>query len=397
MGMPKFHTGVIGAGASGMAAAISAKRAGKSVILFERMPSIGKKLLACGGGRCNFLNKKLDETYYNSEAKGLVKSIFACFGKKDILDFFDELGLYSFSEEDRIFPVTNQASTVLKALEIELKKLGACLELSFEVSGISLAKEGFLVASSVNNKAVCENLIMAGGGKSYPALGSNGGCYRFCREFGHRIIEPVPSAVAIEVEDRLCHLLQGQKVSVSFESVIDGKTISKVEGELLFTKYGLSGTAVLDVSRDLSIALNRRPARKAEALVDFVPFLEERALKNELARRINNGIEPEDLLCGILPNKFGMALSGLLKAKQPEKIAAELKHKNFRVIRTRGWNEAEFTCGGVDTTQVKPETLESRLKNGLYFCGEILDVDGKRGGYNLAWAFSSGFIAGLTK
>lgn len=397
MEMPKFHTGVIGAGASGMAAAISAKRAGKSVILFERMPAIGKKLLACGGGRCNFLNEKLDETFYNSEARGLVKSIFACFGKKDILGFFDELGLYSFSEEGRIFPVTNQASTVLKALEIELKKLGVCLERSFEVADISLAKEDFLVTSTANHRAICENLIIAGGGKSYPALGSNGGCYRFCREFGHRIVELVPSAVAIEAEDKLCHLLQGQKVSVSLESVVDGKISSKVTGELLFTKYGFSGSAVLDVSRDISIALNRRPARKAEALVDFVPFLDERALKNELARRINNNFEQENLLCGILPNKFSMALSGLLKAKQPEKIAAELKHRNFRIIRTRSWNEAEFTSGGVDCSQVKNDTLESKLKKGLYFCGEILDVDGKRGGYNLAWAFSSGFIAGLTK
>ncbi len=397
MGIPKYQVGIIGAGASGLAAAISAKRAGKTVIIFERMPSIGKKLLACGGGRCNFLNEKLDETYYNLEARGLVKSIFACFGKKDILDFFDEVGLYSFSEEGRIFPVTNQASTVLKAFQIELKKPGVCLELGFEVSDISVEKEGFLITSTANKKAICENLVIAGGGKSYPALGSNGGCYRFCRKFGHRIVEPVPSAVAIEVEDKFCHLLQGQKVSVYIESVIEGKISSKVNGELLFTKYGLSGTAVLDISRDLSIALNRQPARKAEALVDFVPFLEGQALKNELARRINNGIEPVDLLCGILPNKFGMALSGELKAKQPEKIATALKHKNFKVIRTRGWNEAEFTSGGVDCSQVKNDTLESKLKKGLYFCGEILDVDGKRGGYNLAWAFSSGFIAGLTK
>lgn len=397
MNIAKFQVGIIGAGASGMAAAISAKRAGKSVIIFERMASLGKKLLACGGGRCNFLNEKLDETYYNLESRRLVKSIFACFGKKDILDFFKDLGLYSFSEAGRIFPMTNQASTVLRVLEIELKKLGVCLELSFEAAHVSWEREGFLVSSCTNKKTICENLIIAAGGKSYPALGSNGGCYRFCREFGHRIVEPVPSAVALEVEDKFCHLLQGQKVSVSLKSVIEGKISSKVEGELLFAKYGLSGTAVLDVSRDISIALNRQPARKAEVLVDFIPFLEEQPLKNEIARRINNAIEPEDLLCGILPNKFGIALSGILKAKQPEKIAGALKHKNFKVLRTRGWNEAEFTCGGIDTSQVNPETLESRLKKGLYFCGEILDVDGKRGGYNLAWAFSSGLIAGLTK
>ncbi len=394
--MQKFHTAVIGAGASGLVAAISVKRAGNSVILCERMPCIGKKLLACGGGRCNFLNEKLDESYYNQSARELVKSIFSRFGKKDILRFFNELGLRYYCEEDRIFPVTNQASSVLRVIEIELKKLAVAVELGFEVADISASREGFLIISAANKKVICENIILAGGGRSYPALGSNGGCYKFCRNFGHRIIDPVPSAVPIEISDKFCHLLQGQKIFVCAKSLIDGKISSQTHGELLFTKYGLSGTAILDISQDLSIALNRQPVRKAEVLVDFVPFMEEPVLKNELARRVHNCLEPENLLCGILPNKFGLAFSQLLKTKDPGGITAGLKQKNFKVFRTRGWNEAEFTCGGVDITQVNEKTLESRLRNGLYFCGEILDVEGQRGGYNLAWAFSSGFIAGLT-
>jgi predicted Rossmann fold flavoprotein len=394
--MQRFYTAVIGAGASGLAAAISARRAGNSVIILERLPGIGKKLLACGGGRCNFLNDKLDDSYYNISARELVRSIFSRFGKKEIEAFFKELGLHYYSEDGRIFPVTNQAASVLKVLEIELKNLDIPVQSGFEVTDISVDKEVFLV-SSANKKIICDNLILAAGGKSYPALGSNGSCYGFCRDFGHRVVEPVPSAVPIEVSDKACHVLQGQKIFVCAKSLIDGKIMSKAQGELLFTKYGLSGTAILDVSQDLSIALNRQPRRKTEVLVDFVPFIEEPDLKSELAGKINKGFEPDNLLCGILPDKFGSAFADLLRSKDPDKIAAGLKHKIFKVLRTRGWNEAEFTCGGVDTMQVDPRSLESKLKKNLYFCGEILDVEGKRGGYNLAWAFSSGFIAGLTE
>jgi len=394
--MQKFHTAVIGAGASGLVAAISVKRAGNSAILCERIPSIGKKLLACGGGRCNFLNEKLDESYYNPSARELVRSIFSRFGKKEILRFFSELGLHYYSEDDRIFPVTNQASSVLRVIEIALKNLDVVVEVGFEAAEISASREGFLITSAANKKIICENIILAGGGRSYPALGSNGGCYRFCRNFGHQIIDPAPSAVPIEISDKSCHLLQGQKIFVRAKSLIDGKIYSQTRGELLFTKYGLSGTAILDISQDLSIALNRQPVRKAEVAVDFVPFLEEPVLKNELARRVQEGFEPENLLCGILPNKFGLAFLQLLKTKDPGGITVVLKQKIFKVLRTRGWNEAEFTCGGVSISQVNEKTLESRLRKGLYFCGEILDVEGKRGGYNLAWAFSSGFIAGLT-
>jgi predicted Rossmann fold flavoprotein len=395
--MQRFNTAVIGAGASGLVAAISAKRAGNSVIVLERLTSIGKKLSACGGGRCNILNDKIDESYYNFSAAGLVKAIFDRFGKQDILGFFRELGLYSYCEEGRVFPVTNQASTVTKIFEIELKKLNIPVELGFEVAEISGQKSGFLISSSANKNVVCANVILAGGGRSYPALGSNGSCYKFCRDFGHRVIDPVPSAVPLEVSDKFCHLLQGQKVLVCAQSLIDGKTSSVSNGELLFTKYGLSGTAILDISPELSIALNRKPSRLAQVQVDFVPFLQEEALRSELSGRISKGFDPENLLCGILPNRFGVVFPDLLKAKDPSKIAAALKGKVFTVVKTRGWNEAEFTCGGVDIEQVDRKSLESKIKKGLYFCGEILDVQGKRGGYNLAWAFSSGFVAGLTE
>jgi len=394
--MVKFYTAVIGGGASGILAGISSKLSGHETVICERMPSIGRKLLACGGGRCNFLNDRLDESCYGPEAGILVKSVFSRFGKNRLLDFFSGLGLEYYCRDGKYFPVTDQSSTVLRLLEIEIERLKIPVETGFALADISESGDGFCLSSSSGKKITAGRVILASGGRSYPSLGSDGSCYRFCRGFGHRVIEPVPSAVAVETSDKTCRQLQGQKIPAAASAVIDGKINPAENGELLFTAYGLSGTVILDISRDLSIALNRGPARKAEIFIDLAPFLGEKELAAELSRRIEKGFAAEDLLCGILPNRFGVVFKKLLQAKDSCAIAAFFKKMVFQAVKTRGWNEAEFTCGGVDTSEVDPGTLESLKKKGLYFCGEILDVQGKRGGYNLAWAFASGLTAGLT-
>jgi hypothetical protein len=175
------------------------------------------------------------------------------------------------------------------------------------------------------------------------------------------------------------------------------KKTAQASGELLFTQYGLSGTVMLDISRDVSIAVNRLHRTDVAIIVDLVPFMDIDRLKQELGKRLQKGILPQELLTGILPNKFNQPFSDLLKNKDAELISGRLKNLSFKITGTRSWNEAEFTAGGVDSQEVKEMTLESKLKKGLYFAGEILDVDGKRGGYNLAWAWASGFIAGLTE
>ncbi len=162
----------------------------------------------------------------------------------------------------------------------------------------------------------------------------------------------------------------------------------------MFTKYGLSGTAILDISREISIAVNRLRKKDVSVVVDMVRSLDKQALKMEIEKRLKSGLSTEELIVGILPNRFGLALESLLKTRDAGLIADKLKAREFKVTGTRGWNEADFTAGGVDITDISPETLESKLKDGLYFSGEVLDVDGCRGGYNLAWAGASGFIAG---
>jgi len=392
--MQKFETIVIGGGAAGIAAAISAKRRGRSVAICDRMTRIGKKILASGNGRCNLLNEKLDESFYNPSARSLVRSIFEKFGQERIFSFFKELGLETCSEDGRIFPRTNQSSSVMKVLEMELNRLSVPIELNFEVKGISPSEGRFIITSRDGKSMECEKLIVAAGGRSYPALGSDGSCYKMVENLGHKIVEPVPAAVPIVLKEKLCHLLQGQKIMASVKAIINQKTICESKGDLLFTNYGLSGTAILDVSEEISVAINRQKIRDVLVSVDMVPFMDRDMLKLEISRRIKNHWKAEDLLAGILPNKFHFSFEGKDIGYDAERIANVVKSRIFKVVETKRWNEADFTAGGVDTKYVKQGTLESTIVEGLYFAGEILDVCGKRGGYNLAWAWASGFVAG---
>ena len=395
--MQKFDIAVIGGGAAGIVAAISARRSAKDVIICEKMPRLGKKILISGSGRCNISNLDLSEAHYNPESRELVKSVFSRFGREKIEDFFNELGLKLCSEGNRVFPVTDQAASVLKVLEDELKNLKVAVELDFEVSSITGSAKGFIVKSKTGKSVSCDTVIITGGGKTYPGLGSDGSCYGLARVFGHKIIEPVPSAVPLLAKDKFCHLLQGQKIQCTAKAIIDGKEKNQTEGELLFTKYGLSGTAILDISEDISIAINRLAKKGVQVSIDMIPFMAADELAEEIIRRIQKGFAPENLAVGILPNKFALIFRDLFKGASVEKIVDTLKGKRFDIIGAKGWNEAEFTAGGVDIEGVKKDTLESKLKKGIYFAGEILDANGERGGYNLAWAWASGFVAGLTE
>ena len=378
-----------------MAAAISSARQGAAVTLVERASQPGRKVLVCGGGRCNLLNERLDESFYNAEAQPLVRSVFSSFGKTQIKDFFSELGLATYAEGDRVFPVTNQASSVLRVLLVEIKRLGIMMKNDFEVVEFSRRSNGFDVKARNGGCVRCEKIIVAAGGRSYPVTGSDGSIIPVVRKLGHAIIEPVPVAVPLIVKDDLCHRLQGQRIMARVEAVINGRPVCRHEGDVLFTRYGLSGTAVLDVSRHVSIALHRCGAGSAALIIDMVPFLQPEALKDEIIRRFDKGIPAEDILCGILPEKFSPVFRPLLKRKEVDGLVSCLKARELIVSGTRGWSEAEFTAGGVAADEINKSTMESLIQRGVYFCGEVLDVDGIRGGYNLAWAWASGLLAGL--
>lgn len=392
--MREFSTAIVGAGAAGLTAAISAKRKGTSCVVCERLPKMGKKILASGNGRCNISNEDLSSENYNEASRELVASIFGKFGSSSIKDFFCGLGLRLTAEDKRVFPATNQSSSVLKALELEIKKLKIPVELEFPVDRIEPEGSGFLVISVSGKRIKCGSVVITGGGKSYPALGSDGSAYKLASAIGHTIVLPVPSAVPLTVKDSLCHSAQGQRIEAKIRAVISGKVAAQSCGDLIFTKYGLSGTAILDISRDVSVALNRQPAKSVYLEVDIVPFIGENELSDSIEKSKKAGRLDEDILAGVLPLKLSAALRGLVSRVDPVIAAKKLKSMRFDVIGTRGWNEAEFTAGGVDIREVDPVTLGSKIKKGIYFAGEILDVDGRRGGYNLAWAWASGHVAG---
>lgn len=394
--MGKYSTVVIGGGAAGICAAISKGRRGEPVIICEKMPQLGKKILASGDGRCNLLNDDLSEVYYNPAARDLVRSIFDKFGKFEILGFFKGLGLEVYSKEGRIFPMTNQAASVLKVMEMELNRLSVPIEFNFNCSGLSFSKNGILVSSKAGKKIECQKVIVTGGGKTYPAFGSDGSMYELARQLGHSIIEPVPAAVPLVVRDRLCLFLQGQRIFAGAKSIIEGREGDEARGELLFTKYGLSGTCILDVSEAISVAMNRHNKTEVFVSVDMVPFMDKGQLKNELDNRREEKLPAEEMLAGILPNKICVVLKDIFEKNDVNAAVNSLKDRHFKVIGTRGWNEAEFTSGGINVNEVNARTLESKLKKGVYFAGEILDVNGRRGGYNLGWAWASGFVAGQT-
>ena len=393
--MEKYSVVIAGGGPAGICAAISARRKGEEVVICEKMPLLGKKILATGNGRCNLINESLDSSYYNPAARDLVESVLTRFGKEQTVRFFQSLGLEMYSKMGRIFPVTNQASSVLKVLEMELARLAIPVEYNFDFSGLAFSKSGISVFSKSGKTIECRRIVLAGGGMAVPAVGADGSMYEIVRKLGHNIVTPVPAAVPLVVANKVCHLLQGQRISAGARSVVDGKPGKVFEGELLFTKYGLSGTCILDISRDISVALNRENRRGTFVVLDLVPFMNRDTLKRELGYRLKKRPAPEEVLVGILPNKLCTAFKHLFESGNPGNAADILKDIRFKVSATRGWNEAEYSAGGVDVNEIEPATLESKIKSKVYFAGEILDVDGQRGGYNLGWAWASGFIAGL--
>ena len=392
--MLSYDVVIIGGGGAGMAAAISAARGGSQVLICEKMQKLGKKVRISGNGRCNLTNDKLDASFFNPDAKAVVESVFAQFGRLDILKFFKELGLRVYSDkEGRVFPITNQAASVLDALELELSRLGVEFKCGSPVLAIKKTKEGFLL-DLPSGSIGAQRVVLAAGGKSYPIYGTDGSAYALATAFGHTLTETVPITVPLTSDDPWCKELSGQKILASVRYEIDGVTGPAVEHDLLFTDYGLSGLAVFDSSDQIAIALHRSLDKNAMLLVDLLPFIHENELQKELARRLRRNFPSDKLLMGLLPPKFSRVLEETLNTRNPITIASCVKNRRFRITGTRGWPEAEFTAGGIKLAEIDPKTLESKKCPGLFLAGEILDVNGRRGGFNLAWAWSSGHVAG---
>lgn len=393
-----YDIAVIGAGASGMAAAISAKKADSSlsVVLIEALPRIGKKILATGNGRCNLSNLSAITESYNNYA---VKDIIKRYGPNAVKDFFSSIGLECVSDsESRLYPMSNMASSVLDCLRFEINRLGIDVLTDTKADSVRKTSEGFNINGSVD----CRRLIISTGGKASPSQGSDGSGYPLLKGFGHKITQLYPGLVQLVVKENL-KTLKGIRVRASVSLRLkNGKEIDKSVGEVLFADYGLSGIAIMDVSRsvknnDCKCVLNILPELKKEDFCSFVLRAKDRDMNFTL----------EDALCGLMPRKVAYLIIKNAQLKQDvalrelkkndiELLAEKLKICEFTVTGTKGFENAQITVGGVSTDEFNMKTLESFKTKGLYCTGELLDVDAPCGGFNLQWAWASGIVAGTS-
>jgi len=395
--------GIIGAGASGMTAALAAaENESVQVILVERQARVGKKLSATGNGRCNLTNLHAMEGGFHGSDPEFAASALRCFDVEATLRWFSALGLYTVAEKSgRVYPYSDQANSVVDVLRFALEKPNIQLLTGFEVTKVKKTNCGFCVESA-EDVFVCDKLIIACGGLAGTKLGGSMAGYQLLRSFGHKSTKLRPTLVQLKSDWKGCASLKGVRANCHAVIYRDEKFHSESNGEIQFTEHGLSGPVMFEISRDACQGKGKWICR-----LDFLPEKDGAWLQQELLRRKETHWKAEDLLTGILHNRLGRVLTqavgiaGYVPISQlaEDEIAAVVKAvKQFEVLLTEpmGMDAAQVTAGGIVTSEFDPQTMESRLVPGLYACGEVLDIDGDCGGYNLQWAWSSGRLAGLS-
>lgn len=399
----KTEIAVIGGGASGLMAAITAKKSGKEVVILERKDRILKKVLITGNGRCNITNVNANISNYFGKNIFSVENILNRFTPQDTMDFFNELGIVC-NEENRgkVYPLSGQASSVVDALRFEAEKLGIKIETEFYVRKIEKDGFKFKIYSEDKKKIEAGRVILAAGGQSYPELGSNGSGFELAKELGHSVTKLSPSIVQLKTEKHQVKGLQGIKTDAAVTAYGDNKKICTYNGELLFTDYGISGNVVFNISFVMPLYKN------VEFEIDFMEKFDYNELYEMLKerKRVLSHLTMENYFNGMINKKLGQFLSkvsGIEKLSKPvkdlndsdiRKLCTVLKKYRVKILETTGFKNAQVTAGGVSLDEVNIETLESKIVKGLYFSGEVLDVYGECGGFNLQWAWASGYIAG---
>lgn len=395
--------GIIGAGASGMAAALAAaENKSAQILVFERQARVGRKLQATGNGRCNLTNLHADETGYHGENASFATAALNRFSVSETLRWFEELGLYTIAETSgRVYPYSDQANSVVNVLRFALEKENIQLRLGFEVQRVRNLENGFLVESA-DASEFCDRLIVACGGLAGSKLGGSMSGYQILRSLGHRVTRLRPALVQLKSGWLGCASLKGVRANCSVTVLQDGDFFSQSKGELQFTEYGLSGPVIFEVSRDVCRERGAWVCR-----LDFLPDLGKSQVLEMLIRRRATNLPTEELLTGILHNRLGRVLTqaadirnGLKVSQLSDESLTQLvelvKGLEVSVIEPLGMDHAQVTAGGIVTEEFNPETMESRKVPGLYACGEVLDIDGDCGGFNLQWAWSSGRLAGTS-
>ena len=410
---------VVGGGPAGMMAAITAAENGKEVLIIEKMPSFGKKLLITGKGRCNITSSLyMSEFIKNTPGNGkFLYSAFQNYTNKDIIEFLHRQGLEVKEERgNRVFPVTDKSSDVLDCFLKRMDELKIKYKLHTKVEKI-LVKENQVIAIRTDKEIIqTSNVILATGGKSYPLTGSTGDGYRIASELGHKIVKIKPSLVPLEVYEKVeCKKMQGlslRNVSIKLVDVNKNKTIYEDFGEMLFTHFGISGPIILSSSAHLvryKDIENLLKDKKIVIKIDLKPALTDEQLDERILRDFKEfkNKQFKHSLDKLLPQKLipvFIEKSEIEPEKRVNEITREERNKMVHLLKDfeitiknfRPVEEAIITSGGIDTKEINPKTMESKLIKGLYFAGEIIDVDSYTGGFNLQIAYSTGYTAGIS-
>lgn len=389
---------VIGGGASGLMAAIAAKDEHTAVTVYEKEKRVGRKILATGNGRCNMTNINASELDYHGSDVSFMRDVIDKFWVGDTLLFFQSLGVV-WKEEDggKVYPYSDTASAVLDVLRRETELKGVEILCERAVKNIVKKGKNFTVTDSSGVKLNYDKVIVATGGKAGSQLGSDGSGYALLKSFGHKITSVYPSLVQIKTETETVKKLKGIKVNATVSLGDKSKT-----GELLFTEYGISGPPVFWLSSYLY--------DNKEVAIDIMPEYTYSEIYDMLKKRVNvlADIALEDFFVGMLNKRVSQAFlkhagieplsrkASSLSDKELKTIVSVIKGMKLKICGTSSWNNAQVTKGGALVSEFNSETMQSKLVKGLYACGELLDIDGDCGGYNLQWAWSSGYVAGCS-
>lgn len=397
---------IIGGGASGMFAAITAATVDPTaqVGILEQKETLGKKILSTGNGRCNLTNEYMKLSCFHSDTPSAIAPILDQFTEKNTIDFFENLGVLTKSRNGYIYPRSDQASTILEMLQMRLQQLEVQIHTEVAVKDILKKKNNFQILTS-KGTFQAERVILATGGKAASILGSDGSGYVLAKKLGHQLAPVVPALVQLKTRKNPLQKAAGVRVDGKISAYDGEQLVASDTGELQLTAYGISGIPAFQVSRYLAKALYAQ--RKAEVEIDFVPYMDEGQWKEFLTERrakcaswtmsqFLTGIFNQKLIPRILEISCIPANKNVdeLTEKDFQILMQRCKHTRLAVTETNGFENAQVCAGGVYLDEIDAKTMESKIVPGLYLIGELLDVDGICGGYNLQWAWTTGKIAG---
>lgn len=401
--MKSYDLIVIGGCSAGIVAAVNAKRIypEMKVAIIEKLPRVGKKLLATGNGKCNLTNETAAEHDY--VGKEFASFAFSKYSPENIKDFFASLGLLCYTDScGRVYPESNTASSVVDALRFELERLKIDVYCDTAVTDINHKKD-FVI----NGEFVCKKLIIAAGGKASPSQGSDGSGYALAKSLGHTVTKLYPALVPLCASPEITKPMKGVRVR-NVNLILKGeKKISETSGEILFTDYGLSGIAAMELASSAQKYIDNVKSNPF-TYIDFMPDKSFDEIVDYLSNlnKIKGFVNIDNLITGFLPKAVGIAICKALELYKTDRLISDLNEKDIRKIAgkiksfplevtgTKGFQNAQVTSGGIKTSEINSETMQSKICRDLYFAGEIIDVDGGCGGFNLQWAWASGMLAG---